>query len=79
MSPVQSVTYVSGMTRVLYPSEYRPNAVINIGVNWLPDTYTHQTTFKDEFRFRVKRTAHGEKKLEPKYPATAQHRCLGPK
>ncbi len=30
---------------------------------WLPDTTTHQTTFRDEFAFKIKRAAHGQKQL----------------
>jgi len=34
---------------------------------WLPDTTTHQTTFRDEFRFGIRRTKYGQKLLYPRY------------
>ena len=33
------------------------------GLNWLPETTTHQTTFRDKLTFEIGKTAHGKKQL----------------
>lgn len=57
--------YNDGLCLVVPAKSKEKPQLLVAGVHqiWLPDTFSHQTTFTDEFEFLIKRAGCGKKQL----------------